>query len=111
MFETGLASLQVAPVWGQLLGTGSCTEQPEPGTTSLNVCVFESVGSESSSSWKLDGLRPPPALKEKSCGSLGSASLITTILPRLRLVNVQVTVSPALTSMFEAGLPSLQVAP
>ena len=30
--------------------------------------------------------------------------------PRLRLVNVQVTVSPGATSMFETGLPSSQVA-
>ena len=31
-------------------------------------------------------------------------------LPRLRLVNVQVTVSPAFTTMLDTGLPSSQVA-
>ena len=72
--------------------------------------VFDSVPSASSSSEKLVGLRPPPAVNEKSWASLGTASLTTTILPRLSLVNVQVTVSPAATSMLEIGLPSSQVA-
>ena len=72
--------------------------------------VFDSVPSASSSSWKLVGERPPPAVKEKSCGSSGVASLTTTIWPRLWFVNVQVTVSPADTSMFDTGLPSSQVA-
>ena len=49
-------------------------------------------------------------MKEKSWASLGWASLTTTIWPRLRLVNVQVTVSPGATSMFDTGLPSSQVA-
>ena len=72
--------------------------------------MFESVAFESSSSAKLVGERPPPAVKEKSCGSSGSASFTTTIWPRLWLVNVQVTVSPTDTSMFDTGLPSSQVA-
>ena len=50
-------------------------------------------------------------MNEKSCGSFGFASLTTTILPSLRLEKVQVTVSPALTSMFDGSLPSSQVAP
>ena len=33
-----------------------------------------------------------------------------TMRPRFSFVNVQVTVSPALTAMFETGLPSLHVA-
>ena len=49
-------------------------------------------------------------MKEKSCASLGCASLTTTICPRLRLAKVQVTVSPGATSMFDTGLPSPQVA-
>ena len=72
--------------------------------------VFESVGSASSSSEKLDGLSPPPAEKLKSWASLGVASFTTTMLPRLRLVKVQVTISPGATSMFATGLPSSQVA-
>jgi hypothetical protein len=57
MFETGLPSSQVALVWSQPLGTVSESEYPEPGFTSLNVRVFESVPSESSSRSKLAGLR------------------------------------------------------
>ena len=49
-------------------------------------------------------------MKLKSCASLGSASLTTTMRPGLLLVNVQVTVSPAETLMFVTGLPSLHVA-
>ena len=73
--------------------------------------MFDNVAFASSSSWKLVVLRPPPAVKSKSCGSSGIASLTTTIWPRFRFENVQVTVSPADTSMFETGLPSLQLAP
>ena len=72
----------------------------------VNVRVLDSVPFESSSSWKLVGDRPPPAVKLKSCASLGCASFTTTIWPRLRFVNVQVTTSPGLTLMFETGLPS-----
>ena len=75
------------------------------------VCVFDRVGSPSSSSEKLEGDRPPPAVKSKSCASLGNACFTITIFPRLRLANVHVTVSPALTSMLEGGLPSSQLAP
>ena len=50
-------------------------------------------------------------MKEKSWASFGTASSTTTRLPRLRFANVQVTVSPAATSMFDTGLPSSQVAP
>ena len=49
-------------------------------------------------------------MNEKSCGSLGCASFTTTIRPRLRFVNVQVTVSPTETEMFAGELPSSQVA-
>ena len=72
--------------------------------------VFESVPSASSSSWKLVGESPPPAVNEKSCGSFGCESSTTTIAPRLRFVKVQVTVSPGARSMSEGGLPSLHVA-
>ncbi len=58
MFDTGLPSSQVAAVWSQPLGTVSATEYPLPGSTSLKVRVFDSVPSESSSSWKLDGREP-----------------------------------------------------
>src|SRR5688572_3449213 len=70
--------------------------------------VFELL--PSSSSWNEEGLRPPPAVKEKSCGSSGCASFTTTILPRFWLTNVQVTVSPLDTSMVDTGDPSEQVA-
>ena len=69
-----------------------------------------SVTFASSSSWKLDGLRPPPAVKSKSCASLGTVSFRITIWPRFWLVNVQVTSSPMPMLMFETGLPSLHVA-
>ena len=72
--------------------------------------MFDSVPSASSSSEKLDGLSPPPAVKAKSCASFGVASLTTTIEPRFWFVNVHVTVSPGLTPMFDTGLPSLHVA-
>jgi hypothetical protein len=68
--------------------------------------VLASVVSESSSSSKLAGDRPPPVVNEKSCASSGTASSRTTSRPRLRFANVQVTVSPAATSMFATGLPS-----
>ena len=47
----------------------------------MKVRWFESVFelSPSSSSWNEDGLRPPPALKLKSCGSSGCASLTILI--------------------------------
>ena len=73
------------------------------------VRVLERVGSESSSSEKFEGLRPPPVVKLKSWGSFGVEFATTTIFPRLRLLNVQVTVSPAATSMFESALPSSHV--
>ena len=71
---------------------------------------LDSVGSLSSSSEKLVGVRPPPAVNEKSCGSSGWASLITTSVACLSLVNVQVTSSPAETSIFVIGDPSEHVA-
>ena len=76
----------------------------------LNVWLFDSVPSESSSSVKLAGDRPPPAVNEKSCGSSGVASFTTVIEPVFWLVNVHVTTSAGATLMFEIGLPSLQVA-
>src|SRR3954452_15311509 len=78
------------------------------------VCVFDSVGSESSSSEKLDGLRPPVDENGKSVGSVvptaGWASLTATSVPRLLFVNVQVVVSFALRTIAVTGLPSLHVA-
>src|SRR4026207_813773 len=77
----------------------------------LNVWLFGSCGLLSSASWELEGLRPPPAVKEKFCPVfLGLALFTTTRLPRFLFVNVQVTVSPAEMLMFVIGLPSLQVA-
>ena len=62
MFDSGLPSLQVAAFWYQPLGVVCATEKPLPGTRLANVRVFDSVPSESSSSEKLVGLRPPPAV-------------------------------------------------
>ena len=42
--------------------------------------------------------------------SLGCASLTIVMLPFFWSTNVQVTVSPGPTSMFDTGLPSLHVA-
>ena len=83
MFETGLPSLQVAEVWSHPLGSVSETEYPEPGATPANVRVFDSVPSASSSSEKLLGVSPPPAVKEKSCGSSGVAFFTITIVATL----------------------------
>ncbi len=66
--------------------------------------------SPSSSSWKLDGLRPPVVVKAKSWGPSGRVSRLSVMLPRLRFVNVQVTSSDGLRSMFDGGDPSEQVA-
>ena len=74
------------------------------------VRVFESVASESSSSEKLAGLKPPPAVKLKSCASLGAASLTTVSEARFTCVNVHVTTSAGERLMFVIGLPSLHVA-
>jgi hypothetical protein len=71
MFDTELPTSQVELARSQPEGTDCDTENPDPGTRLLNVCVFDKVGSESSSSEKLDGLRPPPAAKLKSCASFG----------------------------------------
>ena len=76
----------------------------------MNVRVFDSVRLASSSSWKLAGERPPPAVKREVLRVVRQRVLDDVIWPRLRFVNVQVTVSPAATAMFETGLPSLQVA-
>ena len=45
--------------------------------------VFDSVGWLSSSSEKLVGDRPPPAVKAKSCESFGTESCTITTWPRL----------------------------
>src|SRR2546423_8536066 len=61
---------------------------------------------------KLDGLSPPAVkLKLVDVGSgLGFVTFLTMIVPRLSVfVNVHVTVSPGLRSMFETGLPSSHV--
>ena len=72
--------------------------------------VFDSVPSESSSSEKLVGVKPPPAVNEKSWALFGTASTTTTTRPCFWSVNVQLTSSPASTSMFPTGLPSSHVA-
>jgi hypothetical protein len=64
----------------------------------------------SSSSWNEDGLRPPPAVKEKSWGSSSWESCTTTIRPRFVLVKVQLMTSPSFASMFDGGDPSEHVA-
>jgi hypothetical protein len=76
----------------------------------VKVRVFERVPFASSSSEKDEGLRPPPAVKEKSWASSGWESLTTTRVARLRLENVQVTASPGARLTFAGGLPSSQVA-
>ena len=81
-----------------------------PGTTFENVRVLDSAGSESSSSEKLEGDRPPVVVKAKSCGSLGSESSVSTTLPRLVLAKVQVTVSPAAIETVAGELPLSQLA-
>ncbi len=79
----------------------------------MKLRVFESpfVLLPSSSSWKLDGLIPPPAKNVKSWPPSGSASLTTVIVPAvsLRFENVQMTVSPGATSMFDVDDPSEQL--
>ena len=79
------------------------------GDRSLKSREFDSVPSESSSSWKLEGLSPPLVENEKFVASLGCASLTIVRVPLFWSTNVQVTVSPGPTSMFDTGLPSLQV--
>ena len=77
----------------------------------MKVRVFDSVRSASSSSEKLAGLRPPPAVKAKSCASFGRRVLDhDDAARRFGSVKVQVTVSPADRAMFDTGLPSSQVA-
>ncbi len=84
---------------------------PEAGATLLKVREFASVGSASSSSEKFSEPSPGTAmLKAKSCGSFGRASFVTVMLASFVLTQVQVTVSPGATSMFDTGLPSLHVA-
>src|SRR5687768_3489236 len=68
------------------------------------------VSSPSSSSWNDEGLRPPPAVNEKSWSLFGWASLTITIRALCVITNVQVTVSPADSEMFDGGEPSLHVA-
>src|SRR3954471_25025745 len=108
--DGGLPSSHATDVWSQPEGTVCETETAEPGTRLLNVRELASVASLSSSSEKLTAPAEVEALNAKSCASFGVESCTTTRRPRLRLANVQVTVSPEPTSMFDTGLPSLQVA-
>ena len=75
--------------------------------------TFEYVCEPPFARLKLEGLSPPPAVNEKlvfvGSGS-GFVTFLTMILPFARFVKVQVTVSPALTSIALAWLPSSQVA-
>src|SRR4051812_37514280 len=109
-FAGELPSSQVALVASQPGGVVCETEYPLPAERSLKVRLFDSAGSESSSREKLVGDRPPPAEKAKSCGSVGCESSFTTMSPCLVSVHVQVTVSPAATSMLPGVLPSSHVA-
>src|SRR3954468_5443229 len=109
MFETGLPSLQVALDWSHPLGSAADSEYRALGVRLEKVLVLESVPSESSSSEKLVGERPPPAVKAKSCGSFGCESRTATTEPGRWFVNVQVTASPGATSMLPTELPSLQL--
>ena len=60
----------------------------------MNVVVFDSVGSASSS--RLNGVSPVPVVvKPKSTRAVGEASLMIVIEPNLVFVNVQVTSAPA----------------
>src|SRR6185369_1801766 len=103
--ETGLPSLQVADVWSHPGGTVWLTDTAEPGIRFVNVRLFDSAGSESSSSEKLTVPAFVDALNAKSCASFGVESWTTTRRPRLVLVKVQVIDSPGATSMLETGLP------
>ena len=75
-----------------------------------NVRVFDSVALASSSSEKLAGDRPPPAVKAKSCASLGCASFTIDDLAALAVRERAGDVLARATSMFATGLPSPQVA-
>ena len=82
-------------VWSQPDGTRLRDASSPTRATRSRTCASSTESRRSrrrARSWT--GERPPPAVKEKSCGSFGVASLTTTMLPRLRFVNVQVTVSP-----------------
>src|SRR4051812_1986534 len=109
MLEIELPLLQVALCVYQPLTAASEMEYPLLAWMFENVCVFESSGLLSSSSWKLVGESPPPAVKLKFWPSLGTASLTTTSAPRFLLTKVQVTVSPTETLIAVRGLPSSQV--
>src|SRR5207248_1842239 len=107
MFDIGLPLSQVALDWSQPAGTVWDSEYPLFAWRLEKVRVFDSVGSESSSSENEPGESPPPALNAKSCGSFGCASFTTVIDPRFWFVNVQVTVCAGRTSMFETALALL----
>src|SRR5437763_133009 len=102
---TGLPSSQLEPVRSQPVGTFSATLYPLPGARFENVCVSPLCR------LKLDGLRPPPAVNGKLVvvSLAGLVTFLILIVPRALFVNVQVTVSPALTSMFVTALPSSHV--
>ena len=105
MFVTGLPSLQVALVRSQPAGVFSAATYPEPGMTAPVSCgVAASVRLKL---WfRLDG--PPVSVNGKLVGSpLGSVTLSIRMCLAAVFVNVQLTTSPTLTSMFVTGLPSL----
>ena len=62
MFDTGLPSSQVALGSPQPDGTVCGDRVAGRAATLLNVIVFGRVGLEWSSSWKLVGDSPPPAV-------------------------------------------------
>src|SRR6185369_3187265 len=102
-------SEQVALVGSQPVTAPSETANV-PGRTSESR-VFDNVGSASSSNGNVAGFPLPKLLvKVKSCASFGTASFTTMMCPRLVFTNVQVTVSPGLTTIALTGLPSEQVA-
>ena len=94
MFETGLPSSHVALVWSHPLGT-----RLRDRVAAARRRRREACGCSRASRWRRrragswSGESPPPAVKEKSCGSSGVASFTTTIWPRLRFANVHVTTS------------------
>src|SRR5918911_4229561 len=105
MAVSGLPSSQLELVRSQPVLLSSDTLYPLPGTTFENVCV--------SPLWRLkvDGVRPLSVNEKLVVESLaGSVTFLILIVPRALLLNVHVTVSPALTSMFVTGLPSSHVA-
>src|SRR6185503_2514694 len=93
MLVIGDPSEQVALCSAQVAGRFSAREYPEPARTLFQTFVLGSglFSAPSSSSVTALGLRPPPAVKEKSRGSSGCASTTSRMLPGRLLTNEQYT--------------------